>query len=161
MSALTPVHAGNGDFTRSPETVARDAEAARMRSRSMTYQQIGDALGVSRQAAHQMVQRAMAETLAEPAAAVRQFELDKLDAAERLVLAALDRKHYVVSHGKVIRFGEDADALEDDGFVLSAVAHLIRISESRRKLLGLDAPQKVEQTGEFTYQLVGVDPDVL
>lgn len=150
---------GRGEFTRNPETAKRDAEAASMRSRSMTYQQIADALGINKASAYAAVQRAMAEILTEPAEAARQFELDKLDALERGLLATLERKHYIVSHGKIVYKGEAA--LEDDGFVVTASLALLRFSESRRKLLGLDSPTKIETAGEFVYRLVGVDPDVL
>ncbi len=148
---------GRGEFTRSPEVAERDAEAARLRSQSWTYQRIALHFGVTRQAAHLMVKRAMADTLTQPAEEAREFELTRLDDAEQLIVDALERKHFIVSHGKIVYKGETP--LDDDGFVLSAVDRLVRISESRRKLLGLDAPQKIEASGGFTYELVGVNPD--
>lgn len=139
------------------ETVRRDAEAAGLRSKSWTYQQIADHFGVSRTAAHKMVQRAMLDILTEPAEAARQFELDKLDALEQGLLATLERKHYIVSHGRIIFDGEAK--LEDDGFIVTASLALLRFSESRRKLLGLDSPTKVDVSGGVRYEVVGVDMD--
>lgn len=144
-------------FTRSPDTVARDAEAARLRSRGWTYQRIADDFAVTRSAAFQMVQRVMEETLKEPAEQVRQFELERLDDLEAAVRDSLERRHYVVSGGKIVFDG--AEKLEDDGYLLSATDRLLKIYESRRRLLGLDAAQKLAVTGGVTYQLVGVDPD--
>ena len=40
---------------RTPEQIAKDQEAASMRSKAMTYQSIGDHFGVTRQAAFAMV----------------------------------------------------------------------------------------------------------
>lgn len=142
-------------MARQLETSLRDAEAASMRSKSMTYQQIADRLGVTKKAAWDMVQRAMKDTLAEPAEAARQFELDKLDALEQGLLATLERKHYIVSHGRIILDGEAK--LEDDGFIVTASLALLRFSESRRKLLGLDSPTKIEASGGVRYEVVGVD----
>jgi hypothetical protein len=49
----------------------------------------------------------------------------------------------------------------DDGPVLSAIDRLVRISESRRKLLGLDQPAKMNVSGGLTYEVVGIDPEAL
>lgn len=101
----------------------------------------------------------------------RALELARLDAAlERLhhmeesVQQVMARKHITVNNGRVIRIlnndsGEE-EPVEDDTFVLQAVDRLNRIEESRRKtsesirrLLGLDAPTKVEaQVTEVTQQ---------
>jgi DNA-binding Lrp family transcriptional regulator len=126
---------GKGRFDRDPDTAARDAEAARLRARSMTYNQIAETLGMSRAAAHEAVKRALADTLTEPAEAVRRLELDKLDALERRYLDIVERRH------AVLHKGEDT-GYDDDGPTLKALAGLLRVSESRRKLLGLDLPVK-------------------
>lgn len=150
---------GKGRYDRDPATAQRDAEAARMRARSMTYQQIADALSMSKSAAHEAVQRALADTLEEPAAAVRQMELEKLDALERAVLAVLERKHVTVSHGRVVMV--DDEPLEDDGPVLAAVDRLVKIAERRARLLGLDAEKRVNLSGGVTYEIVGVSSEDL
>lgn len=177
MSELT--HAGDGDFERSIDTAERDAEAARMRARSRTYQEIGDTLGVSRQAAHQMVKRALAAVLEEPAEELRQVELAKLDVLERAVTAVLEREHLMVSHGRIVsrrtdqieqRDGQDVtdidgnpvyiwEELKDDSPVLAAADRLVKISESRRKLMGLDSPVKLAVSGIMRYELDGVNTE--
>lgn len=141
-----------GEFIRDPETVKRDAEAARLRSRSQSYTQIGATLGISRQQAFEAVQRAMRDIIAEPAEAVRQMELEKLDRLERAALDVLSRVHEVVYQGQTT-------GIVDDGPTLAAVATLQRLNESRRKLLGLDRPAQLEVSGGVTYEIVGVSAD--
>jgi hypothetical protein len=145
---------GTGRYDRNPGTVARDAEAARLRGKSWTYQQIGDHLGITKAAAYEAVQRALADTLAEPAANARQLELDKLDALEQRYHQIIERRHAVLHQG------EDTGH-DDDGPTLTAQAGLLKVSESRRKLLGLDSPTKVAVSGGVKYEIAGVDPATL
>lgn len=172
---------GKGRFDRDPNTAKKDGEAAALRARSWTYRQIGEALGMSTSTAYDSVQRALADTLEEPAAAVRALELEKLDALERAVLVVLEREHVTISQGRVVRRRTDQveqvdgeDKLDDDGQpvyiwedllddspVLAAVDRLLRVQERRAKLLGLDSATKVDVSGGVTYQLVGVDVDKL
>jgi hypothetical protein len=150
---------GSGRFDRSPDVAARDAECARLRARSMTYRQIGAALGITPGMAHEGVKRALADTLEEAAEDVRRLELDKLDALERRTLAVLDGQHIVVSNGRVAML--NGAPIPDTGPILAAVQLLTRISESRRKLLGLDMPAKVTVDGGVRYEVVGVDAAAL
>ncbi|MGH3382674.1 MAG: helix-turn-helix domain-containing protein [Actinoallomurus sp.] len=129
--------AGNGRYDRDPETAKRDAEAAKLRSRGWTYQRIADHLGVTKATAHEAVKRALHDTLAEPAADVRELELARLDAMYDAVIKVLETKHVTVNNGRVIYVGDTP--LEDDGPVLAAVDRLIKIQERRARLLGLDA----------------------
>jgi hypothetical protein len=109
---------------------------------------------MSTQAAFDAVQRAIQELIAEPAEAARQMELEKLDRLERAAMDVLESRHEVVYKG-------GTTGIEDDGPRLAALAELRRLSESRRKLLGLDRPQQVEVSGGVTYEIVGVDPKEL
>lgn len=134
----------NGKFDRTIETAERDAEAARMRSRSVSYQVIADTLGFAdRSNARKAVQRALLEIVAEPAAELRELQLAQLDELTVAALGVLDRQHVTVSHGRVIR--DDTGAvIEDDAPILAAIDRLLRIQERRAKLLGLDAPSRHE-----------------
>jgi hypothetical protein len=123
----------------------------------MTYQAIGDALGVTKQSAHEMVKRALTTTLKEPAEMVRQLELDKLDAMEAAALAIMERQHWAHSNGRLVYMGDQP--LEDDGPALAAVNTLLRVQERRSKLLGLDSPTKLAVTGAMRYELVGIEMD--
>jgi len=151
-----PIETTQG-YTVNPSTVARDAEAARMRSRSMTYQQIGDALRVTKQAAWEMVERAMKEVITEPAESAVAFELQKLDAQEQDILERLEKRHFVVSNGRLISIGDPPLPLEDDDFALRAHALLLRVAERRARLLGLDSATKLDVSGGMTYTLLGAD----
>lgn len=149
----------DGAFVASPETARRDAEAARLRAKGMGYRAIAQQLGVSVSNAHEAVQRALAAIRAEGAAEARTLELERLDLAQAAVTAALEAKHFTVSHGKVIYKGKAP--LPDWGPVLAAVDRLVRISESRRKLLGLDAETKVSVSGGVKYEIVGLSAEEL
>lgn len=168
---------GKGRFDRDPETAKRDAQAATLRGRGWGYQRIATHLGMAKSSAHEAVQRALNDTLAEPAATVRQMELDRLDDMYEAVLVVLEREHVTVSQGKVVRrrtgvelddegeprlddAGKEIPVYEDvldDAPVLQAVDRLLKIQERRSRLLGLDAPTKQEIGGKLSYEIVGVD----
>jgi hypothetical protein len=82
---------------------------------------------------------------------LRGIEVEKLDRAERFINAELSAKHIAwASNGKIVM---DVDAtgkpykLEDPGPVFAAVDKLLAIANRRAKLLGLDSPTKIEQSG--------------
>jgi hypothetical protein len=140
----TPRRGPNGKFLRTTDTARRDGEAAELRSRGCTYQQIADQFGYSnRTNARRAVERALAATVREPADEVRTLHLAQLDELTREALAVLHRPHVMVSHGRIVQ-GTDGQPLLDDGPVLQAIDRLIRIQERRAKLLGLDAPIEVQ-----------------
>lgn len=162
---------GDSRFTRTPETAARDAEACELRAQGWTYQRIGDHFGINRRTAYDAVQKALTDIIREPAEAARQFELDRLDAElgrlaklEEAAREVLDRHHVTVANnGKIVH--HDGEPLLDDGPVLQAIDRLLKIEESRRKngesrrkLLGLDAPSRMsieaEQLGRDISKLL-------
>lgn len=150
----------DGRYIRELATAERDAEAARLRSRGMSYRAIATDLGVEVAAAHAAVQRALAAVVAEPAADVRALELDRLDAMYAAVLGVLERKHITVNNGKVIQLPDEdgkLTPLEDDAPILQAVDRLLKIQARRAALLGLDAPVKAETGVTLNYVIQGVD----
>lgn len=153
---------GNGRYTRSRSTAARDAAACRLRARGLTYEQIATDLGMaSRSSAYDAVQRALTATVKEPADEVRQIELVRLDELHRAALAVLEGTHYVVDKGQVVIW--EGAPLVDDGPVLAAVDRLLKVQERRARLLGLDIPvkQQVQLDGGVRYEIVGVNPEDL
>ena len=91
-------------------------------------------------------------------------ELATLDELEATVRKVLTKQHVTVSHGHVV-YTDTGEAVNDDAFVLQAVAQLQRIAEqrrrcdeSRRKLLGTDQPAQVAVSGGVEYRIVGIDP---
>lgn len=174
---------GKGRFDRDLETVKRDAEIARLRSRSWTYRKIAEHLGMSVSAVYEAVQRTYAEVITEPAEQMRKLELDRLDAMAEEVIKVLERRHVTVSNGKIVRqfagyeLHEDGtlkvddegkpipkfEDLEDDAPVLAAVDRLLKIQERRAKLLGLDIPvkQEIDVNAGVEYRIIGVDVGAL
>lgn len=159
---------GQARFTRSPDTAQRDAEACDLRAKGWSYQRIADHLGLAKRTTYEAVQRALKEIVKEPAEAVLQFELDRLDAElERLeeletaARAVLERHHVTVANnGTIVHHA--GEPLLDDGPVLQAIDRLLKIEEqrrrngeSRRKLLGLDAPSRVSVEAEQLGREIG------
>lgn len=167
MASHDRPHDGKGRFVRSLDTAQRDAEACRLRSNGYTYQRIADALGYSDKGeAHHAVSRALKATAQEAADEVRTLELSRLDAEldrlaglEAAARDVLTREHLTISHGHIVK-DKDGKPIPDDAPVLQAIDRLVRIEDARRrngerrsKLLGLDAPAKVNTTiTEVTQQ---------
>lgn len=155
---------GRGRVERADVTQRRTA-ALRLRIEGVSVDDIRDQLGYSSSArVSEDITRALAQRTEQQAVMadqLRQLELDRLDALYLAVWAVLLRKHPYVSGGKVVEItnevtGEKAQ-LMDDGPTLAAVDRLVRIGESRRKLLGLDAPVRVEASGTVRYVVDGVN----
>ncbi len=107
----------------------RRAKALELRKHGMPYRAIGAQLGISEAQAHNDVQRALQALAAlelDSAAEYRTMELERLDTL-------------TVASARVL-------SAAGDGMRLAAIDRLLRISESRRKLLGLDAPAKTAFT---------------
>jgi hypothetical protein len=175
----------DGNFVPQIETAERDAEMARMRSRGKSYRDIAAHFEVAVSTAHEGVSRALTAVRAEGGEQARQIELERLDRWQDRVEETLQNEHIVISHGRVVRRrvhdqngafvqlvhdgqlvtnadGEPVYAEEeirDDSAIHQAVAMLLRISQRRAALLGLDAPTKIEASGTVTYELVGISDD--
>lgn len=112
------------------------AAAVECRMEGKTFAVIAKELGYnSVQAAHDAVKRTLAATLREPADAYRQLEMERLDAMWGV--------HYL-------------NAQAGD---VSALSACLKVMERRAKLLGIDAPVKVENTDlppaqPVTYEVV-------
>jgi hypothetical protein len=119
-----------------------------MRAAGLTFDAITAQLGYkTRSACIQDIQRAMAVAVSEPAADLRALEAARLEMLWVKAMQVLSRTHVSVSNGRVV-YVTTGDGQEkpvtDDAPVLAAIRELRMISESRRKLFGLDAPQRVE-----------------
>ena len=117
-----------GQSKRSARTVNAEqsrAKALALRIRGATYAQIGEQLKVTTTAAHRYVRDGLAE--------LNKVKLENAEEYRELELAKLDRFEAKLNSG-------DLD--------LAAVGMLLKISERRCRLLGIDAPAKVEATGK-------------
>ena len=107
----------------------RERQAVQMRIAGADYQTIADALGMVKSGAYKAVRRSLERTrqqTAESAEELRQIEQNRL---ERLIVAAMPQ------------------ALKGDVQSIEAVR---RLSESLRKLNGIDAPAKTDITSNGT-----------
>lgn len=159
MTDQTPHHSDrqprgqHGKFDRDPATASRDAEAARLRADGLTYRAIAAQLDISLAAAYEAVKRAYLAVVRESAEEALKVELDRLDMLTEKAFELLGRQ-YVKFAGS----GENMRELIDVGPNLTAIDTLRKLSESRRKLLGLDQPVKVDLGGAVEFTVQGI-PD--
>lgn len=143
---------GRGRATRAPQSVEHDIKAAELRSKSKSYRQIAGELGVSPGTAYQMVQRGIKEIPTEGAEEARRIELAKLDTVEQAAWTVLESLHFVMvasgpNAGEIVYHPDRPDEpLADSAPVLAAIDRIVKTSESRRRMLGLDAPRQVAHT---------------
>lgn len=134
------------------DAAERRYKALDLRKQGQSYRAIGAQLNISEAQAHTDVQTALRRLAAlELASAdeLRALELARLDMLIVEAARVLAATHPYVSGGKVLSgFTPDGQpiGLTDDGPKLAAIKELRALSESRRKLLGLDAPAKIAQT---------------
>lgn len=130
-----------------------------LRRRHATWQEVATDCGYAdRASAYNAVNREMkrrAADLETDVDALRQQETERLDYLAQRALAVLENPHYVVSGGKIVN-GPDGNPLLDDGPILTAATALVRISESYRRLHGLDSAQKVEAAVSVTFTIQGI-----
>lgn len=153
---MSDVRDGNGRYDRDPEVARRDAEACDLKAQNLSYQQIADRLGISKTAAYESVERALRETVREPADNLRKLAHMQLDELAQQARQVMLSTHYVVDKGAVVLW--EGLPLIDDAPVLQAIDRLVRIQERRAKLEGVDAPQRVsieaQQLGEDVRGLI-------
>lgn len=149
-----------GRYHRTPEAVARDAEAARLYyEEKLSYRQIAEHFGWKwHSSAMDAVARALRD-VAEPTRGVRDRREAELQLLWDSAMEIFNNHHVVVSNGRVIEL--DGQPLPDDAPRLQALDQLRKINESWRKLDGTDRPAKVEHSGGVKYEVVGVDPENL
>lgn len=144
MTEATPGRGQNGKFTRTVETAEKDAKAALLRSRGLSFSEIAAQLDFADSSgAHRAYRRALAAVPVEAVGELRALETQKLDAMERTAWAALMRTYHLAQHGKIV-IDPDGNPVEDVGPKLAAIDRLLKIAERRARLLGLDAPTRIE-----------------
>lgn len=136
----SPGRGKNGQFIRTLDTAQKDGLAAELRARSLSYKDIAVKLGYANESgAHKAVQRALAAAPAEAVAELRAIEAQRLDMLARRLWAVIDTKYPLTAPDRVF-VNKDGDSVADPRPIIAAVDRLLRISEQRRRLLGLDAP---------------------
>lgn len=147
----------------------RDADIYRLKVAGLTERAIADRYSLAPATVHEIIDKGRRDLLTPGAEALRQMEADRLDDARRAASAVRSRVHYVVQGGKVVK-DDDGNPLRDDGPVIKANEQLIRISESWRRLFGLDAPEQLnialdkridDESADIVEVLLKVMPEVL
>jgi hypothetical protein len=155
-----------------PSVAAADLDAActDLRRAGLSYRQIGAQLGISPANAHKRVTRTLDRTRREPGDALRTLELERLDRLQVEATEVLAARHVVIQAGKVVVDDDTGMPYADHGPTLAAIRALVQVQESRRRLLGLDAPVRVDakvftldqvdaRIDELTAQLAADNPD--
>lgn len=141
----TPAHLvrarnGKGAFARTVEAAERDGEAARMKSRGATYAEIAEALGYAgTSGAKAAVQRAIDAAVVPAGEALVAERRSELGEMRRHAWSVVQAPGYVTSPKGDVVLGPDGSPLVDQAARLSALNTLVKVSESERRLLGLDA----------------------
>jgi hypothetical protein len=155
---------GTGKFTRTAASARRDAEAAALRARGRTFDQIAREMKFSSRAkAYEAVMRAYADIPYEGAEEARRLDLERIDRLIEQAWAVMEREHITVSNGRVVgkRIGWETDPVSgevlhdgdgapipqyedilDDGPALAAIRELRALLERRARIIGYDAPVK-------------------
>jgi hypothetical protein len=155
---------GNGRFVSSIETAARDFEAAGMRVRGRSLQEIADELGyASRGHVHDGIMRAFAALPSEEAEAAKRLDLERLDRLIANAWDVMERQHVAYSNGQVVRRRTGEYEMTDEGFerlddkgqpipvyeevlddgpLLSAIDRIERLIGRRAKIYGYEAPAR-------------------
>lgn len=124
----------------------RDLRAVELARRGLTYPQIAAQMEYrDPSGAWKAVQRGLTDAYREQADALTQLEMERLNSLTRLFERIIATRHYAVSLGSgrvVMDPLHPEEPLTDDGPALAAGLALLRVSESRRKLKGLDAPSR-------------------
>lgn len=145
------------------DVAVRREQAIQMSLAGSNWQTIADTLGyASKGAAHTDVTRALKErreSLGLKVDELREREDARLNAALATVWQILESRHPFVQGGKVVTDDLGVPLL-DVGPNLAAAAQVVRLSESLRKLHGLDAPARVSISGTVQHSY-GVDPQVI
>lgn len=144
------------------EIAERRLQAIDLRRSGFTWKQIAERLelgnpGVVAREIMFALQEANRE-VQEQLDGYRYLELEKLDALERLMWATIRKKHLLAQHGRIIFDPETGEPMTDDGPLFNATDRLLKIAERRAKLMGWDAPAKVEvrATDELDNEIAGL-----
>jgi DNA-binding CsgD family transcriptional regulator len=131
-----------------------------------SFREIAQLMGLSKSQVHRLFRAGLDRIPADNVQAYRDEQLADLELARQAVLDVLAAEHVVVSNGHIVKpitgVDEDGnyiygDPLHDDP-ELAAVDRLLKIQERQARILGSDADEKINLTGDLHYRVIGVDP---
>lgn len=154
------------------ETQRMRAAVMEGRIKGWSFPRCAMELGISQGWAYKLYKDAMRQIVEPGVKEVRDLELARLDGMVEECYNILNSEFYLVNGGKVVRdvvVDDDGKVVLDDDqqpkfmrvrdyhIKLAAVDRLVKLSERRARLLGLDAPTKTaltDPTGEKEAELV-------
>lgn len=143
------------------EGLERAATVLKLRREGWRQDAIAQALGITQGRVSQIVSEhyaKLAADTAEEAEHLRALELERIDHLyEQLAPFAIRQPLFHIESGQPILYA-DGTAAEGPPS-LQAIDTLRKLSESRRKLLGLDAPAEVKHTGKVEHHHAPLEPD--
>jgi hypothetical protein len=131
------------------QRMVRRAKALELRLSGKSYRKVGEALGVTPETAYILVKAELdhqRETTAEMAHELVEIEEQRLTEAYERIHAQLSLP---VDHSNA----PNSEA------VIRLTRELRNISESRRRLHGIDAPNRVVQDTTVKFEIVGISPE--
>lgn len=130
----------------------RNAEILALKTRGRTNVEIAEMFGIGKHRVGQIITAEIRRSLTEEdREQVRQIELAKLDELEREAWRILEANYYAYTPKGLIK-GPEGRYLEDSAPVLAAMDRILKIQERRAKMLGIDAPTRVQITGDLIEQ---------
>lgn len=139
---------GNGRWIRTQAGRERDTLALEMRSAGRTLQTIADTLGYTSPGnAQRGIHNALAETQAPKVNEARAEMVAQIDHLYGEAMKVLEARHLKINNGEVVQVPDDNGVLhpvEDDAPVLRAIDTINGLMQRKARLLGLDAPAKIQ-----------------
>lgn len=131
----------------------RDQRMASLKLNGLTYDSIAEEFGISLTAAYEGVGRAMRAVPFEDSDNLRKIELAHLEKAQSKALAILESRHLLLSlKGEVVQ-DDDGNYVTDDTVALKAIDSLVKVQTRRARLLGLDKPIEVHNSGTVNVSI--------
>jgi PHD/YefM family antitoxin component YafN of YafNO toxin-antitoxin module len=163
--------------TRSVALAERKARAVELRRSGLTFESIAAALNCSRTRAFELVKSALKTVVQTPTEALRDEALRRLETMWDQTLAIWSAAEPLIQNGAPVMLAvTDSDGQPvinmktnqplvmpavDKRLMLQVTDRLLRIEESRRKLLGIDQPQRVEVAGDPSAVVQSMDQERL
>lgn len=133
-----------GKWIKTLEGAERDAEAARLWGRGMTFQRIALELGYSdRHNARRGVLDALKAAQTEGVPEVRKAQLGLIAELKQAAVGILEEDHYVVSYGQIMKDG-NGEPLIDPAVKLAAIDRLDRLIARESLLTGTPMPVRAK-----------------
>jgi hypothetical protein len=125
------------------DTAEREAFIVRLKREGKTHEQVGEILGISKQRVGQIWQRVLRDIPGMELADYRKEQELLYDELKARAFEVLNSPRPIVTPGgKVVIDPTTGGLLIDDGQTLAAIDRILKIEVERKKLHGLDAPEK-------------------